>query len=475
VPRVDKLDLAFAGLAKQAELIRAGDVSSREVVELYLERIERLDPQLNAYRIVMAERALADADQADARRRSGDDRPLLGVPIAVKDNVDVAGEVTTSGTNANDGPAREDAEIVKRLRTAGAVILGKTLLPELAIYPWTESATFGATRNPWDLNTTVGGSSGGSAAAVAAGLAAAGMATDGGGSIRIPAACCGLFGLKPQRGRVSLMPDSEHWYGLSVFGSVTRSVVDTALWLDVVSGPADGDAEAARPPVTSFVDAARTSPAKLRIAVSTATGPASIVKVKPEVEQAVEQTAELLRSLGHEVERRDPDYGFLPALFMPRWLRGIYDDSRRLAHPKRLERRVRKLVAAGKVISVDAVARARAAEPQFNARVGEVFRDFDVLLTPTIPMPPWPLLRFEGRGVVAATMGAADITPFTVPWNTSGQPAASIPAGVTDNGLPLAVQLIGRPHDETTLLSLSAQLEAERPWADRRPTLAVQA
>jgi amidase len=474
VPRVDKLDLAFAGLAKQAELIRAGDVSSRELVELYLERIERLDQQLNAYRIVMAERALADADQADARRRSSDDRPLLGVPIAVKDNVDVAGEVTTSGTNANGGPAREDAEIVKRLRTAGAVILGKTLLPELAIYPWTESATFGATRNPWDLNTTVGGSSGGSAAAVAAGLASAALASDGGGSIRIPAACCGLFGLKPQRGRVSLMPDSEHWYGLSVFGSVTRSVVDTALWLDVVSGPADGDAEAARPPVTSFVDAARTSPAKLRIAVSTATGPASFVKVKPEVEQAVEQTAELLRSLGHQVERRDPDYGFLPALFMPRWLRGIYDDSRRLAHPERLERRVRKLVAAGKVISVDAVARARAAEPQFNARVGEVFRDFDVLLTPTIPMPPWPLLRFEGRGVVAATMGAADITPFTVPWNTSGQPAASIPAGVTDSGLPLAVQLIGRPHDETTLLSLSAQLEAERPWADRRPTLAVQ-
>jgi amidase len=474
VPRVDKLDLAFAGLAKQAELTRAGDVSSRELVELYLERIERLDPQLNAYRIVMAERALADADQADARRRSSDDRPLLGVPIAVKDNVDVAGEVTTSGTSANGGPAREDAEIVKRLRTAGAVILGKTLLPELAIYPWTESATFGATRNPWDLNTTVGGSSGGSAAAVAAGLASAGMATDGGGSIRIPAACCGLFGLKPQRGRVSLMPDSEHWYGLSVFGSVTRSVVDTALWLDVVSGPANGDAEAARSPVTSFVDAARTSPGKLRIAVSTATGPASIVKVKPEVEQAVDQTAELLRSLGHQVERRDPDYGFLPALFMPRWLRGIYDDSRRLAHPERLERRVRKLVAAGKVISVDAVARARAAEPQFNARVGEVFRDFDVLLTPTIPMPPWPLLRFEGRGVVAATMGAADITPFTVPWNTSGQPAASIPAGVTDSGLPLAVQLIGRPHDETTLLSLSAQLEAERPWADRRPALAVQ-
>jgi amidase len=469
---VDKVDLAFAGLARQAELIRAGDVSSRELVELYLERIERLDPQLNSYRVVMAERALAEADQADARRRSAGDRPLLGVPIALKDNVDIAGEVTTFGTSAYGEPAREDAEIVKRLRAAGAVIIGKTHLPELAIYPWTESATFGATRNPWDLNTTVGGSSGGSGAAVAAGLAAAGMASDGGGSIRIPAACCGLYGLKPQRGRVSLLPDAEHWYGLSVFGSVTRSVLDSALWLDVVSGRAEGDAEAARPPAASFAEAAQTAPGKLRVAVSTATGPASLVKVKPEVERAVDETAELLRSLGHTVERRDPDYGFLPALFIPRWLRGIYDDARRLPHPERLERRVRKLAQAGRLTSPDVVARARAGEPQFNARMSELFRDFDVLVTPTIPRPPWPLLQFEGRGVVAATMGAADITPFTVPWNVSGQPAASIPAGWTDDQLPLAVQLIGRPHDETTLLALSAQLEAERPWADRRPSLA---
>jgi amidase len=470
---VDKVDLAFAGLARQAELIRAGDVSSRELVELYLERIERLDPQLNSYRVVMAERALADADQADARRRSDGDRPLLGVPIALKDNVDVAGELTTHGTSAYGEPAREDAEIVKRLRAAGAVIIGKTLLPELAVYPWTESATFGATRNPWDLNTTVGGSSGGSGAAVAAGLASAGMASDGGGSIRIPAACCGLFGLKPQRGRVSLMPDSEHWYGLSVFGSVTRSVLDSALWLDVVAGRAEGDAEAAQPPASTFVEAAKATPGKLRVAVSTDTGIASMAKVAPEVKQAVEQTAELLRSLGHEVEHRDPKYGFIQPLFIPRWLRGIYDDAGRLPHPERLERRVRMLAAGGKLFSPDRVARARAGEPQLTARMDEVFRDFDVLLTPTIPVPPWPLLRFEGRGVVGATMGAADITPFTVPWNVTGQPAASVPAGFTDGGLPLAVQLIGRAHVETTLLSLAGQIEAERPWADSRPALAA--
>jgi amidase len=467
---VDADDLAFAGLARQAELVRAGDVSSRELTELYLQRIEQLNPQLNAYRVVMAERALAEADQADARRRSDGERPLLGVPVALKDNVDVAGEVTTHGTNAYGAPATKDAEIVRRLRQAGAVILGKTTLPELAVYPWTESATFGVTRNPWDLNRTTGGSSGGSGAAVASGLAAAGMASDGGGSIRIPAACCGLYGLKPQRGRVSLLPDAEHWYGLSVFGSVTRSVIDSALWLDAVAGRAEGDAEAARPPQTSFAEAAQSAPGKLRIAVSTKTGPPP-VKVQPEVVRAVEETAEVLRSLGHEVEHRDPAYGLLVPLFLPRWLRGIHDDASRLPHPERLERRVKRLAQGGRLMSPDIVARARAAEPGLTARMAQVFQDFDVLLTPTIPMPPWPVLKFEGRSVVPATLAASEITPFTVPWNVTGQPAASVPAGFTDSGLPLAVQLIGRPHDETTLLSLSAQLEAERPWAQRRPSL----
>jgi amidase len=467
---VDKLDLAFAGLARQAELIRAGEVSSRELVELYLERIDRIDPQLNSYRIVMAERALAEADQADARRRSDGDRPLLGVPIAIKDNVDIAGELTTHGTNAYGEPATSDAEIVTRLKTAGAVILGKTLLPELAVYPWTESATFGATRNPWDLQRTTGGSSGGSGAAVAAGLAAAGMASDGGGSIRIPAACCGLFGLKPQRGRVSMMHHPDHWHGLSVFGSVTRSVADTALWLDVVSGKAEGDAETARPPATSFAEAAATLPGKLRVAFSTATG-LPPVKVAPEVKQAVEDTAELLRSLGHTVERKDPAYGFIQPFFIPRWLRGIHDDAASLAHPERLERRIRLLAAAGRMLGRGATARSRAGEPGYAARVGEVFRDHDVLLTPTMPTPAWRVLRFEGRSVIRATLGAADIVPFTGPWNVTGQPAASVPAGFTADGLP--VQLIGRPHDETTLLSLAAQLEAERPWAEHRPPLAV--
>src|ERR687894_2522953 len=232
---MDRDELAFAGVARQAELVRAGEVSSRELVELYLERIERLDPQLNAFRTVMAERALVDAQQADARRGAGDDRPLLGVPMAVKDVEDVTGEVTRWGTDAFSTPAAQDSELVRRLRAAGAVVVGKTNCPELAIMGETEGPAFGITRNPWNTDRSPGGSSGGSAAAVAAGLCAAATASDGAGSIRIPASSCGLVGLKPQRDRVSLGALAGHWHGLSVAGFVTRTVEDTALLLDVAA------------------------------------------------------------------------------------------------------------------------------------------------------------------------------------------------------------------------------------------------
>src|SRR4051794_6900831 len=197
-------DIAFAGAARQAEMVRSGEVSPSELVRLYLERIERLDPRLNAFRVVFAERALLEAEQAEARLKGGDERPLLGVPIAIKDETDVAGEINTHGTDAFTEPARADSEMVRRLREAGAIVIGLTLLPEMAICGFTESATYGVTRNPWDPQRSPAGSSGGSAAAVAAGLASIASAGDGAGSIRLPASSCGLFGLKPQRGRISL-------------------------------------------------------------------------------------------------------------------------------------------------------------------------------------------------------------------------------------------------------------------------------
>src|SRR4051812_47629348 len=313
--------LAFAGVAAQADLIRSGEVSSHELVELYLERIARLEPELNAFRVVMGERALADAKQADARRGADEERPLLGVPIAVKDTQNVAGELTTHGSNAYDAPAAEDSELVRRLREAGAVIVGKTNTPELAIIGDTEGPAFGFTRNPWNTDHSPGGSSGGSGAAVAAGLVAAATASDGGGSIRIPAANCRLFGLKPQRGRVSLGPDSEHWNGLSVMGFETRSVGDTALLLDIVAGPAPGDAHTPPPPPRPYSEAAASPPGELRIAVSTR--PLLPTRIDGEVKSVVEEMAALLRSLGHTVEPRNPAFGTLGNAATTRYLRGI--------------------------------------------------------------------------------------------------------------------------------------------------------
>ncbi|HEX8073816.1 MAG TPA: amidase [Thermoleophilaceae bacterium] len=465
---MDATELAFAGIARQAEAVRAREVSPRELVDLHLDRIERIDPQLNAFRVVFAERARAEAQQAEGRVGAGEERPLLGVPVAVKDNVDVAGEVSTHGSAAHGGPAEADSEQVRRLRQAGAIVIGKTHLPELAVFPWTESEAFGVTQNPWRDGRSAGGSSGGSAAAVAAGLVGAASASDGGGSIRIPAACCGLVGLKTQRGRVSLMPDREHWHGLSVAGCVTRRVLDTALWLDAVAGAAEGDADVARPPERPFAEAARTPPGKLRIAVSLkpSTQP---LKVEEPVERGVREVADLLRSLGHEVSERDPRYGELRPDFLPRWFRGIHDDARSMAHPERLERRTRSLSAIGRRVSTGALARARARERRDAARINAIFEGHDVLLTPTIPHPPREARRYEGRGWLYTTMGAANTVPFTTPWNVTGQPAMSIPAPSTHAGLPLAAQLVGRPHDEATLISLAAQLEAEIGWQDRRP------
>jgi amidase len=453
------LDLAFAGAARQAELLRGGELTSRELVEGYLERIAEIDPRLNAFRLVYGERALAEADQADARLRAGDERPLLGVPVAVKDNVDVAGDVTCYGTRSPREPATADSEVIRRLRGAGAVLIGRTHLPELAIFPFTESASWGLTRNPWQADRTCGGSSGGSAAAVAAGLAPLALASDGGGSIRIPAACCGLFGLKPQRGRVSFAPLSEHWYGLSVLGAVTRTVEDSALFLDAVADLAPG---------SSFLEAARGESARLRVALSIKP-PMAARMAEPSL-RALYETADLLRSLGHEVVEHEPDYGEVRLLFGPRWTRGIYDDVRELVADRRqLERRTRQMAAAGRLCPPAVVERARQGEAALVSRLRKTFDNFDVLLCPGLAGPAVEAGRWEGRGALATFLGVAGWAANTATWNITGQPAAAVPAGFTEDGLPLSVQLVGRESDEQTLIALAAQLERERNWTEHRP------
>ncbi len=453
-------------------MVRAGEVSPRELVQLCLDRIARFDPQLNAFRKVFAEKALLEAEQAEARLKGGEERPLLGVPIAIKDEVNVVGEVKTFGTDAFAEPAKQDSEMVRRLREAGAIVLGLTLLPEMAICGFTESATYGVTRNPWDPQRTPGGSSGGSAAAVAAGLVPIASAGDGAGSIRIPAASCGLFGLKPSRGRVSLAPDLEGWRGLAVLGSLSRNVLDAALWLDVVSG-GSREAEAPAPPERPFVEAARQAPPKLRVAWSTKPPRAAAPPtVSSEAKAAVADASELLRSLGHEVAQRDPDWGGIGNNITARFLGGVAETIREVPHPERLERRTRGFGRLGSTLPASLYERAltdgRAADA---ARVNAIFDSHDVLVTPVMGGTALPVRRWEGQGAIRTVLGMSRFYPYCVPWNHLGNPAMSVPMGFADDGMPLAVQIIARPGDESTLLSLAAQLEAERPWAQARPPI----
>jgi amidase len=453
-------DVAFDGVAAQAELVQLGEVSARELVEVALGRIERLDGELNAFGAVFAERALADADRADERRAHGDRAPLLGVPVAVKDEIDIAGEITSRGTGAITARATADAEVVRRLRDAGAIVVGKTTMPELGLWPFTESITWGVTRNPWDVERTPGGSSGGSAAAVAAGLVPAAIGVDGAGSIRIPAACCGVFGLKPQSGRVPRAPhddDGNHWI---CFGPLTRSVLDSAIVLDVIQRDAPG----------RFERAARERPARLRVAVCDAFPAGTRGTLSPDVREALHGTADLLRSLGHEVVERDIDFRARDnPVILGLMFRAIRDFVREVERPQTLERRTRALARPGALVSDRIVERLLEAERRLGERLRRLFAEHDVLMTPVMSQPAVPVGIMEGRGATATYLWETGWVPFTVLWNSTGQPAVSVPAGLSPAGLPLAVQLVGRPNQEETLLSLAAQLEHERPWTDRRP------
>jgi amidase len=462
---MDPTELAYAGAARQARLIAAGEVSARELVQATLDRIARLDGRINAFRVVLAERALAEADQADARRRAGEERPLLGVPVAIKDDTDVAGELTAMGTVATGTvPAARDAESVARLRAAGAVIVGKTHVPELVMWPFTESASFGATRNPWSLAHTPGGSSGGSGAAVAAGMCGVALGNDGAGSIRIPAAFCGVFGIKPQRGRVPIAGGaSAGWHGLNHTGPIARTVADAALFLDAAADGAPGG---------GFAVAAAREPGRLRIAVSTNVPPGALARLGREQRDAVLTTADLLRSLGHDVVERDVDYGTAAARnVLARFLRGIRDEVAAVPHPELLEARTRGMARRGGLVPARAVRRARAAESALAARIEGVYATADVVLLPGPAGPPFRIGALAGRGADRTLNAAAARVPFYGAFNATGQPACSVPAGFDRDGLPLAVQLAGRPRDEAALLSLAAQIERARPWADRRPPL----
>lgn len=467
---MNDVELAFAGPNALAGLVRAREVKPRELVELYIGRIEALNPRLNAFRTTFPEQALAEAD--DPAKMDG---PLAGVPIAVKDDIAVAGQVATMGTGTVRTPATADAEAVRRLRAAGAIPVGITNVPELMIFPWTATAANGVTRNPWDLGRTPGGSSGGSASAVASGMIAAATGSDGGGSIRIPAACCGLVGMKPTRGRVSAQPDGGGWLGLSVFGALARTVSDSALLLDVMHGALPGDEYAAPPFEGSYVEAASKPPARLRIAVSRKIPPGLLGRVSQDQRLGWERTAKLLSELGHDVIERSPAYGLAQLDFLQMWLRGIFESTLDVPDAAQLEPLTRQMAAGGRWL-VPPRRRARLATRQADtsARIMALWDQVDVLLTPGTATTAIAAEGGYGKPAPLAIDVAGRFTPFTPLFNLTGQPAVTLPAGIGEDGLPLSVQLVGRLGAEDQLYSLAGQLESAAPWAQRRPPLAFE-
>jgi amidase len=468
-------ELMFTPALELAALVRDGQLTARELVEQCLRRIEELEPTINAFTYV----AHAEALDAAAKIEPGDQRPFAGVPIAIKDNRPVAGMPITMGSDLfGNLVARHDACLVRRLKDAGFVVVGKTVLPEMGILPTTEPRRFGAVHNPWALDRTTGGSSGGAAAAVAAGMVPIAHGNDGGGSIRIPAACCGLVGLKPARGRISQGPDIGQSF-LTSDGVLTRTVADTAAVLDVLAGYELGDSTWAPPPSSGFEQAASIEPARLKVAVAL-DPPLEGVTLDPTCAQAVRDTAAALTSLGHDVEEITPPWSKLDLL----------SDFTRMFGPMVSLTTLIGGKIAGREVTEDDVEpltwalweRARAqdaltflsAQTRTEATARKLiafFDPYDIVITPALAQRPVRIGAIHGRGPEPWEhfRRSGYFTPYTGTFNLLGVPAASLPLHHGDDGLPTGVQLIARPIGEALLLALSSQLEQALPWATRRP------
>jgi amidase len=444
-----------------AAAVRSGQVSPTEVLEEHLERIDALDGRIGAFRLLRTEEVRAEARALEDRDDLGG-LPLAGVPVAIKDNVDLAGSPTRNGSAATSPePAAADHELVRRLRQAGALLVGKTSVPELCLWPFTESEAFGVSRNPWSFDHTPGGSSGGSAAAVAAAMVPVALASDGGGSIRMPASNCGLVGIKPGPGVVPFPASGvSAMCGMSEFGPLATTVADLGLALDVLAGT---DAyRAVAPPDRA-----------LRVGVTAKPGAVG-VRVDPEVRAALDATAEALREAGHQVVAADPPWRNGDAgPFLHRFFLGIAEGADPL-DPAALEPRTRTEARAGRLL--------RRARPvpdgppaRVLARYRAWFEDHDVLLCPTLAAPPLRVGAYAGRSWSRTLLGLTGYMPFTPPFNLVGFPAASVPAAASADGLPLGAQLAAAPGGEALLLSLARQLETLRPWPRHAPLEPVAA
>ena len=438
-------------------------MTAREAVASALERLARHDPALNAFTVVRAASALAEAEAIDAGG-VGRDGLLAGVPIAVKEEYAVAGTVTTLGGQGNSTPAANDSEVVRRLREAGAVVIGKTAMPEFGQVPITESEATGVTRNPWSLAHGTGGSSGGSAAAVAAGIVPIAMGADGGGSIRVPAAACGLVGLKPTRGRVSVAPLSQHWYALVALGGLTMSVLDSAVLLDVVSGSLPSDRWTVSDPVEPFAAAVDRDPGSLRIGWTTRPVQPG-VRTHRDVVAALAEVAARLASLGHDVREGRPRWPLLHDAFLPQFFAGMREEAGQVEHPERLERRTRDIVGLSGWAGPAVVDRAMRRGDEIAERVdAEVLGSADLVLLPVMPVPVPRAGVLGRRGGLRSMLASLPYVTNTTLANVTGHPAISVPAGLDGSGVPVGAQLLARRGREDLLLSVAAQLERLAPW-----------
>ncbi|MFJ9010258.1 amidase [Streptomyces canus] len=463
-----------AGLVETARALADGTISSRALVEQALARIETSQASLNAFRIVRTKAALAEAEAADAQLAAGVRKPLLGVPVAVKDDMDVAGEPTAFGCRGEFPAVARDGEAVRRLRAAGAVIVGKTNTCEFGQWPFTEGPAFGATRNPWSPEHTPGGSSGGSAAAVAAGLVPAALGSDGAGSVRIPASWTHLVGIKPQRGRISTWPRGESFQGITVNGTLARTVADAALLLDAAAGNHALDPH--RPPAVDASAAIGRDPGRLRIALALKPPFTALpARLQPEVRARVVELGEKLSDLGHTVEEADPPYGQIGLTFIPRATAGIAERVREAPFPALLDRRTRDAARLGGLLGGVPLRVARRAEAVLHRRIGGFFTSYDVVLAPTTAAPPPRIGAMLELGGLATDRAMIAACPYAWPWNVLGWPGVNVPAGFVGGGLPVGAQLLGPANSEPLLLSLAAQLEAELRWQEVWPEAHVSA
>jgi amidase len=470
-------DLTRLDATAQAELVRKKEVKPIELVEAAVDRIERVNPRLNAVVTPMFDQARAVASG------SLPDGPFTGVPFLLKDLMAAyAGVPMAAGSRfLRDLVPDHDSELVRRLKAAGVVVVGKTNTPELGILPTTEPQLFGPARNPWDPTRTTGGSSGGSSAAVAARLVPMAHANDGGGSIRIPASCCGVFGLKPTRARNPLGPDvGDVMGGLVVEHAVTLSVRDSAALLDATAGPDLGDPYCAPPPARPFRQEVGADPGRLRIAFTTRT--ATDVPVHADCAAAVRDAATLCASLGHTVEEAAPEVSgdLLSQCFIAVWSSGCAWALESLAMltgqtpgPEHVEPLTWALYEMGRRQTAPAYLTALTMLQIVARQVARFFTRHDVWLTPTLGEPPVPLGTFDATpdNPLAGLFRAATFVPFTPIVNVTGQPAMSVPLFWNAAGLPIGTHFVGRFGDEATLFRLAAQLEAARPWIDRRPPI----